>query len=390
MLPRDFARDTSDILVTCPKGLSDSVRSEIAELGMAISGQFYTGVRTRGTLHDCIILNLSLSTAHHVLYQVLAQTCATPDELYTAVSSLDWEHLIPLDTTLTVTSTVKTASITDTRYANLRCKDAIVDRLASKIGKRCDSGPRRDGAVVHLYWQDDRCILYIDTSGEALSRRGYRLYPGGAPMQESLAAGVIRATRWTGETHFVNPMCGSGTLAVEAALMALGRRPGTIRANFGFMHLIPFDRNDFSKVLDRLRALEKTAPGAEIIATDIDRGAIENATKNAKAAGVDSIVRFETCDFDATTIPSGSGIVIMNPEYGYRLGDVAQLPILYKRIGDFLKQRCAGYTGYVFSGNFDLVKKIGLKAGRKTPFLNGTIECRLYEYALYRGTKTTG
>jgi len=120
MLPRDFRRDTSDILVTCPKGLSDSVRSEIVELGMEVSGQFYTGVRTRGTLHDCIILNLSLSTAHHVLYQVLAQTCATPDELYTAVSSLDWEHLIPLDTTLTVTSTVKTASITDTRYANLQ------------------------------------------------------------------------------------------------------------------------------------------------------------------------------------------------------------------------------------------------------------------------------
>jgi len=387
MLPRDFKHDSSSILVTCPQGLSPYVRAELEELGMQVNGQYRTGIRTHGSLYDCMLLNLSLFTAHHVLYQVLAQDCTTPDQLYAAVSSLEWERLIPLDTTLAVTSTVKTACITDTRFANLKCKDAIVDRLACATGARCNSGPRRDGAVVHLHWQGDKCSLYIDTSGEPLSRRGYRFLPGSAPMQETLASGVIRATGWRGQSHFVNPMCGSGTLAIEAALFALRRKPGTLRRNFGFMHLLPYDKNDLDAL--RTECAHGELPGARgaLIATDVDANALSGARENARAAGVESSITFDACEFDATPVPAGGGIVVLNPEYGIRMGDPKQLPLVYKRIGDFLKRRCMGYTGYVFSGNFDLVKKIGLKAGRKTPFLNGTIECRLYEYELYAGTK---
>jgi putative N6-adenine-specific DNA methylase len=389
MIPHDFTNDKSHILVTCPKGLTDFVVLDIKEAGLPVIGQFPTGVRTRGTLNDCMTLNLVLSTGHHVLYQVLAQNCTTPDELYSAVFSLEWERLIPLETTLTVTSTVQTASITDTRFANLRCKDAIVDRLAAKTGRRCDSGPRRDGAVVHVYWRDERCMLYVDTSGETLARRGYRLLPGSAPMQETLASGVVRATQWNETMHFINPMCGSGTLAIEAALLAIHRKPGTLRDNFGFMHLIPFDRDSFQKLRKRLREQEHTAPRCPIIATDIDAGAVANAVENARAAHVESFVEFAVCEFDQTKIPEGKGVVVINPEYGYRLGSPEKLQAVYAKIGDFLKQRCTGNTGYVFSGNFDLVKKIGLKARRKVPFVNGTIECRLYEYELYRGTRTT-
>ena len=389
MIPHDFTRDESHILVTCPKGLADFVALDIKEAGLPVAAQFPTGVGTRGTLNDCVRLNLVMSTAHHVLYQVLAQKCLTPDELYAAVFSLDWERLIPLDTTLTVTSTVRTASITDTRFANLRCKDAIVDRLAAKTGSRCDSGPRRDGAVVHLYWRDDRCMLYIDTSGEALARRGYRLRPGSAPMQETLAAGVIRATRWDEAMHFVNPMCGSGTLAIEAALRAVHRKPGTLRNNFGFMHLVPYDRDFYAHIRAGLKEREKPAPDCRIIATDIAPSAIANARENARGAAVDSWIEFAECKFDETKVPEGKGVVIFNPEYGHRLGSPDLLPAVYAGIGNFLKRRCAGYTGYVFSGNFDLVKKIGLKSGRKTPFVNGTIECRLYEYELYRGMRAS-
>jgi putative N6-adenine-specific DNA methylase len=229
--------------------------------------------------------------------------------------------------------------------------------------------------------------VYLDTSGESLSRRGYRFIPGGAPMQETLAAGVIRASSWNRKAHFVNPMCGSGTLAIEAALMAIRRGPGTIRSNFCFMHLIPFDTSVFEAIREKLRSRETQPLPTQIVATDNNPEILSFAKKNAEAAGVDSLIEFDTCEFDETPVPEGSGVVVMNPEYGFRLGDAATLPIVYKRIGDFLKQRCAGYTGYVFSGNFDLIKKIGLKARRKIPFVNGSIECRLYEYELYAGTR---
>jgi putative N6-adenine-specific DNA methylase len=334
-----------------------------------------------------MLLNLSLSTAHHVLFEVLTAICTSPDELYSAVTALEWERLIPLDTTLAVTSTVKTASINDTRFANLKCKDAIVDRLVKKTGKRCNSGPQRDGVVVHLYWQDEKCTLYLDTSGESLSHRGYRLLPGSAPMQETLASGVIRATGWDGTSHFINPMCGSGTLAIEAAFIALNRKPGTIRSNFGFMHLVPFDKSAYQTARERMTSAERRASGAKIIATDIVPGSVADARKNAKAAGVESAIEFSACEFEKTTIPEGNGIVLINPEYGFRMGEPLALQTVYKSIGDFFKQQCAGYTGYVFSGNFDLVKKVGLKAKRKTPFYSGAIECRLYEYELYAGSK---
>jgi putative N6-adenine-specific DNA methylase len=387
MLPNDFQRDKSAILITCPKGLSPYVYKEVLELGMPVAGRYHTGVRSHGSLLDCILLNLSLSTAHHVLFEVLTATCTSPDELYSAVTALEWERLLPLDTTLAVTSTVKTSSINDTRFANLKCKDAIVDRLVKKTGSRCNSGPKRDGAVVHLYWQDDRCTLYLDTSGETLSRRGYRLLPGGAPMQETLASGVIRSTGWDGTSHFINPMCGSGTLAIEAGLIALNRKPGIIRSNFGFMHLIPYDINAYQALRQRLVSAERHAPKAKIIATDISPGSVADARENAHAAGVGDVVEFSVCEFEKTAVPDGNGIVLINPEYGFRMGDASALQNVYKSIGDFFKQRCAGYTGYVFSGNFDLVKKVGLKAKRKTPFYSGAIECRLYEYELYSGTR---
>jgi putative N6-adenine-specific DNA methylase len=389
MIPTDFKRDASTILITCPKGLSRFLEKEVKDLNMAVIRSQPSAVMTNGTLYDCMALNLCLFTAHHVLYKVLECTCRTPDDLYAAANALPWERLVPLDTVLCVTSTVKTPSINDTRFANLRCKDAIVDRLADKTGKRCNSGPERDGLVVHLYWQDERCILYLDTSGETLSRRGYRKIPGDAPMQETIAAGVIRATGWAAaeKSNFVNPMCGSGTLAIEAALFSMKRKAGILRDNFGFMHCIPFDRNAFNALRSDLRASEMQRPMSTIVAGDVNAQALYAAQENSRAAGVEAFIDFSKCDVADTPVPKGSGIVMVNPEYGFRMGVVPELEIVYKRIGDFFKQRCTGYTGYVFTGNLELMKKVGLKSKRKMPFFSGKLECRLYEYELYDGSK---
>ncbi|HTD94369.1 MAG TPA: hypothetical protein VK644_11170, partial [Chitinophagaceae bacterium] len=189
---------------------------------------------------------------------------------------------------------------------------------------------------------------------------------------------------------FINPMCGSGTLAIEAAMLATNRRPGLFRTNYAFMHLKGYDEDVYLREDARLEEQIADVLGLRIIATDYSTRAIENAKKNAIAAGVANLIEFSVCDFADTEVPPGeSGVMFVNPEYGERLGELKELEDTYARIGDFMKQRCGGYTGYVFTGNMELAKKIGLKAKRRIEFYTSTIDCRLLEYELYSGTRAT-
>jgi putative N6-adenine-specific DNA methylase len=231
-------------------------------------------------------------------------------------------------------------------------------------------------------------MVYLDTSGETLSKHGYRKSPVLAPLQENLACALILATKWKRDTNFINPMCGSGTLAIEAALLATNRPPGLMRSNYGFMHLKGFDEALYQQIrAEAKRNVKKELPFT-IIATDKDRKAIEAAKSNAQTAGVDQHIQFEVCKVEDTYIPEDSkGVVMINPPYGERLGEGEALIPLYKQMGDFLKQKCKGYTGYIFTGNVDLAKQIGLRSSRKIPFFNARIECRLLEFELYEGSK---
>ena len=226
-----------------PKGFPLFLKEELLSLGFPVLSEGSASVGTEGTLGDAMKLNLFLRTGQRVLFLLERFTARNPDELYYNVSKIAWENDVPEEGYLSVTSTVENPTVRDSRFANLRCKDAIVDRIKEKSGRRPDSGPERDGTVIHLYWKDDSCHIFLDTSGEPLSRRGYRKIPLKAPMQETLAAAVILATGWKGEGNFINPMCGSGTLAIEAALIALKRAPGLLRNNYGFMHLKGFDES---------------------------------------------------------------------------------------------------------------------------------------------------
>jgi putative N6-adenine-specific DNA methylase len=227
----------------------------------------------------------------------------------------------------------------------------------------------------------------LNTSGVKLSDRGYRKMPVKAPLREMLAAAIVMAAGYDGSQNLVLPMCGSGTLAVEAALIATGRAPGLLRPNFGFKHLKAFDENIWKTVRGEARKKIRKSIDKRIIATDIAPEAIEASKQNAKTAGVDHLIEFKVCDFADTPLPEEENIIIMNPEYGQRLGETAELEELYKRIGDYLKQKCAGSTAYIFTGNKELAVKIGLKASRKFPFYNGNIECRLLKYELYKGSR---
>jgi putative N6-adenine-specific DNA methylase len=381
------AMQKSKILITCAKGIPPFLKQELQTLNFPILSEAVAGVETEGTLDDTQRLNLFLRTAHRVLYVLKEFTANNADALYRELSAVAWEESIAADGYLCVTSSVETPSIRDQRFASLRCKDAIVDRIKDKRGSRPDSGPERGRSVVHLYWKDSTCVVYLDTSGESLSRRGYRKIPLAAPMQETLAAAVVLATGWTGDSCFINPMCGSGTLAIEAALIALDRAPGLLRGNFGFMHILGFNQPLWEDLRDEARKRSKKSFDGRIIATDSNPGAIEAAKKNAVTAGVEQVIGFSVCDFAATEVPAGGGVVVMNPEYGERMGEVPELEPVYKGIGDYLKQKCGGYTGYVFTGSPALAKKVSLKPKRSIPFWNSGIECRLLEYDLYAGSK---
>ncbi|MCX8118986.1 MAG: class I SAM-dependent RNA methyltransferase [Desulfobacterota bacterium] len=377
----------SRIVITCAKGIVPFLKEELRLLEFPILAEGTASVETEGTMEDAMRLNLFIRTGHRVLFFLERFTAKDPEELYQKVSKMGWEEVVPETGYLCVTSTVDHPTIRDTRFANVKCKDAIVDRIREVRGKRPDSGSERNRTVVHLFWKADAASLYIDTSGEPLSKRGYRKIPLKAPMQETLAAGVVLATGWRGESHFVNPMCGSGTLAIEAALIGLGRPPGLLRSNYGFMHLKGFEESSWREIRRKARATARDWMEGKIIATDISAEAVQGAQKNAQTAGVDRWIEFGICPYEATPIPQGEGVVVVNPEYGERMGEKETLKEIYKGLGDFFKKRCQGYRGYIFTGNLELAKRVGLRPKRKVLFYNSNIECRLLEYELYEGSQ---
>ena len=381
-----FWKKKSRIAITCAKGVSPCLKQEILSSGFPILSQSISEVETEGTLEDTMRLNLLIRTGHRVLYRLESFKTRTPDELYNHILQMSWEDYIPQDGYFSVTSTVNNPTIKDSRFANVKCKDAIVDHLRTKFGKRPDTGPDRDKIVVHLYWRRDACQVFFDTSGEPLSKRAYRMIPLKAPMQETLAAAVVMSTGWPKNGNFINPMCGSGTLAIEATMIVLNRAPGLLRSNLGFMHLKGFSQSSWRILRSRVKAEEKDRLRGRIIATDISQQAVDSARKNAMTAGVDRFMEFGVCDFSNTPVPDGGGMVILNPEYGERMGEEEELRKIYKGIGDFFKKSCQGYTGYLFTGNLDLAKKVGLRTNRRLSFYNGPIECRLLEYDLYEGS----
>lgn len=383
----DVFNTKSKIIITCNKRLSPYLKQEVEDLGFTIKRFFSTGVELEGTVNDCIPLNLNLRCASQVLYAVASFDARNPGELYNRLMEIEWENLIAFDGYFSVTSNVNNEYITTPLFANVKVKDAVVDRIKDKKGIRPNSGPEWNKTVLHLYWQESQADIFLDTSGETLSKHGYRKIPGKAPMLEALAASTILSSGWDQKSTFINPMCGSGTLAIEAALLATNKRPGLFRMNYAFMHILGYDEQVFFTERRKLKDISKKEIDFKIIASDISADAVNISENNAKTAGVDHLITFQVCDFAETEVPEQPGIVFFNPEYGERLGVHTKLEITYKRVGDFLKTNCKGYRGYVFTGNPELAKKVGLKAARKIEFFNGKLDCRLMEYELYDGSK---
>jgi len=375
------------MLTTCARGIAPVLEGELQSLGFPVLRSEPMAVETRGSLADAMLLNLYLRTCQRVLLQLAEFVAVSSDDLYRGASEFAWEEILLPDEPLSLRGSISAPAIRDPRFAVLKCKDAIVDRLRSKLGKRPNTGSDTSGAAVFVHWHGHICRLYLDTTGEPLHRRGYRQASVTAPMQETLAAAVVLATDWRGNEHFINPMCGSGTLAIEAALIAAKRAPGLSRQNFAFMHLRNYPPDAWSRLVGEARREIIRRLPVRIIASDISPTAVAAARKNAQAANVDGLIEFVMCNFNRTPIPPGKGVVILNPEYGRRMGRPEALAAVYREIGDFFKQRCLGYRGCVFTGNLELAKRIGLRSCRRLQFFNGDIECRLLIFDIYAGSK---
>ena len=403
------------IIISCAKALSQWTEAEVVKLGYKPIEVTENTVVVRGSMRDMMSLNLKLRTAHRVLVPLLRTCCRNIRDLYQAVLSIDWENLLEADGYFSVSSVVHNKTIRDTRLPSLYTKDAIADRMREKCQRRPDSGGENKGAAVFVYWEKDEAIVYLDTSGEPLSKRGYRKIPGSAPLQETLAAACIMAMGWDVRTPFLSPMCGSGTPAIEAVMMAMNRAPGSLKGHFafqsikGYSSIIPGEtapnvaprqrtgatpEQIWKEIVLEAKSQETTEGLPKIIATDISPEAVENAHSNAIAAGVAPYITFKACDFADTPIPqtpqtsqTSLGCVFFNPEYGIRLGDPKELAPIYERIGTFMNEKCFGWTGALITGNPELSKQVNLYYRNRVPFFNGPIDCRLF---IYEGCELKG
>lgn len=376
------------VFITCKDRSVSYLEKEIRELGFVPEAVERTGVELVASMEDCMDLNLHLRTASHVLFEIKSFYLRHANDIYRRFKAISWEDYLDVDGYFSINSVVENDSVTTPLIVNVKVKDAIVDRFREKFGRRPDSGSEYQGAVFQVFWKGNQATAYINTSGDTLAKHGYRKIPGKAPMMEDLAAATIYASEWNTRVPFINPMCGSGTLAIEAALMATKRFPGLFRSQYAFMSILGYDEEAYHAKMKKLENKVLEVPEVKIIASDISLQAISFAKENAITAGVDHMIDFQVCDFAETAIPERPrGVIMFNPEYGERLGEQTELEQTYRRMGDFMKQQCAGYRGYIFTGNMELAKKVGLKASRRIEFWNGTIDCRLLKYDLYEGKR---
>ncbi len=308
--------------------------------------------------------NLWLRTAVRVLWPILNVTVVSPDELYDAVRGVDWSRYLTPEHTLAVDCNVRDSRITHSKYAALRVKDAICDQFVERCGRRPSVDVETPMLGINLHIYRNEAILSLDSSGESLHKRGYRPILTKAPLNEALAAAIVLRTGWRGETPFVDPLCGSGTLPIEAAWLALNRPPGLTRRRFGFMGWMSYDVELWTTLRDEARRGVGKTLTCPILGSDARGDAVAFSINNAKSAGIGHLLRFHKQDVRAFHPPEGTGVIVCNPPYGERIGEERDLLGLYRLLGEVFVERCAGWTMWVFTGNPRLAQRHRLDARR--------------------------
>lgn len=354
---------------------------ELAELQISASA-VPGGVAFSGGWDACYRANLWSRIASRVLWRITEFGYRNEHDLYAAVRAIDWPRYFRVERTLRVNVTAQRSPLKSLEFATLRIKDAVCDRFREVLGKRPSVERANPDVRVHAFLEAERATLYLDTSGEPLFKRGWRTGAAEAPLRENLSAGIVALSGWTPEEPLMDPMCGAGTLLIEAAALARSRPPGAKRS-FGFERLAPFDTALWERI-KREPLGEERVP--QLYGSDNDARALAAARRNLAEAGVERWVKVEQADVLERGAPAAAGVMVMNPPYGERMGSPEELARFYPRLGDALKQRFAGWRCYIFTADLRLPKLIRLEPSRRTPLWNGALECRLYEFNIVSGS----
>ncbi len=366
-------------------GLENILAGELEALGAASVETGNRVVFFRGDKTLMYKANYLCRTALRILKPIGVFRVKSEQELYEKVKRIDWPSLFDVNKTFVVSASVFHSSLTNSLYAALKTKDAIADQFREKLGKR--PYVSKENAQIHIdvHISQEECTISLDSSGESLHKRGYRVSVDKAPLNEVLAAGMIKLSGWKMDGDFIDPMCGSGTIPIEAAMLAMKIPAGYYRKNYSFEHW-----NDFEPVL--FEKIKEEASGEiceydhPIIASDRSYKAFGIARSNMRNAGLDKDIMLLNKPFEKVNPESGKGVLIFNPPYGLRLEE-DELIELYKHIGDVLKNHFQGYEAWIITGNLEVAKFIGLRPSRKIILYNGPLESRFIKFEMYRGSK---
>ena len=377
-------------VITVSKGLEEVVASELRAIGMTRFSWSPGVVTADGGFRDICRANLHLRTARRVLWPVASFDVRSPDDLYDGARAADWRPFLAVERTFAVEASVWNSCIGHSGFAALKVKDAIADHFREKVGARPDVDREDPDLRVIAHIEGRHCTLSADSSGGPLHKRGYRQKPVVGALNETLAAGIVLLSGYDGSAAFCDPMCGSGTFLVEAALVAARVAPGLVRKKpFGFERWPLFERGAWLSERDAAESAV-VKPANPIVGADISPAAVSATQANAKAVGVSSYMKIVRCPVQDFDPPQSPGVICANPPYGEHLGEGEDLVPLYKSIGDMLKRRAPGYRAFVLCGNVPLGKMVGLRPSRKIKLYNGPAECRLLCFDLWEGSKRGG
>jgi putative N6-adenine-specific DNA methylase len=368
----------------CPRGLEALLAEELASLGARKCASVPGGVAFEGDTACCYAANLHSRLASRILWHIAEFSYANESEIYEAVHAIHWPARFGVDRTLRVYVTAQKSPLKSLEFITLRIKDAVCDRFRVALGKRPSIEKARPDVRVHAFLEANRATLYLDTSGEPLFKRGWRRSTVEAPLRENLAAGIVLLSGWNRAEPLLDPMCGGGTLLVEAAAIALDVAPGAGRA-FGFEKLAGFDAALWHRVRSAQRP-KRAQRTPSLFGSDANPAAIAAARKNLAAAGFGERVKLERSDVLDRSAPADAGVLVANPPYGERTGSEEELARFYPRLGDALKKRFAGWRCHFFTADLRLPKLIRLEPARRVPLFNGALECRLYEFRMVAGS----
>lgn len=369
---------------TCPRGLEAHLVEELTAVGASQAEAVAGGVGFSGTWETCYRANLWSRLATRILWRVAQGPYRREEDIYRLAHDVPWHDRFSVRRTLRVYMTAIRCPLKSLDFITLRIKDAVCDRFRAETGERPSVDTADPNVRIHAFLSDREATLYLDTSGEPLYKRGFKYASVEAPLKENLAAGILRLAGWQPGTPLLDPMCGSGTFLLEAALMAHDIAPGLAR-KFGFFRLANFDAALWQKLLTEAEARMKPAASQPIFGSDISQDQLERARQNLAAAGMHESVTLERADLLLRSPPAPEGVLVANPPYGVRLEETEQLAAFYPQLGDALKRRFAGWRCYFISADPQMPKLIGLKASRRTPLFNGALECRLLEYKIVSG-----